>query len=139
MSAILTLLAGILFGFLAQRSRFCTVSPIRNLILTRDWRVLKGIVALVVTTYTLYSITGYFGWIERSVPRFGQHLLGMSIVVFASALGLGLVSMLMGSCPAREHVLAAQGNNDALFYLLGFYIGIIAYLGFISDLIGAIL
>jgi hypothetical protein len=30
-------------------------------------------------------------------------------------------------CPFRQHVMAAEGREGAMFYLLGFYIGIIYF------------
>jgi uncharacterized membrane protein YedE/YeeE len=40
---------------------------------------------------------------------------------------IGLFSTLANGCPTRQHVLAAQGMRDSMFYLAGFYLGVIFY------------
>ena len=127
MTPVLTLLAGLVVGYLAQRSRFCMVAPVRDFILTRDWRVLKGALALFGTTYFLYSVAGYFGWLTWDVPAMTASLAPVLLVAGAAGLGLGLVSVLVGGCPTRQHVAAVQGSRDAAYYLVGFYVGIVVY------------
>ena len=49
---------------------------------------------------------------------------------WASIIGgflIGLVSVRAGGCALRQHVLAAQGNGDAKFYILGFFSMVIIY------------
>jgi hypothetical protein len=40
---------------------------------------------------------------------------------------LGVLSVLAGGCVLRQHVLCAQGNRDALLYVLGFYCAVVIY------------
>ena len=40
---------------------------------------------------------------------------------------LGALSVLAGGCVLRQHVLCAQGNRDALLYVLGFYCAVVIY------------
>lgn len=127
MTTLLTLAVGLVFGFLAQRSRFCMVAPIRNWLLTHDLRAWEGVLALFVTTYFGYSLAQYFGVVERSVPLLGLHLTTTAILIASAAFGLGFLSMLVGNCPARQHVAAAEGDADATYYLFGFYIGVVAF------------
>jgi uncharacterized membrane protein YedE/YeeE len=58
-------------------------------------------------------------------------LAGVNWRVWALTLGagiaLGLFSTLANGCPTRQHVLAAQGIQDARYYLAGFYLGILAF------------
>lgn len=49
------------------------------------------------------------------------------VLVLAAGITLGLVSVLANGCPTRQHVLAAQGVQDSLYYLLGFYSGVVFY------------
>ena len=57
--------------------------------------------------------------------------LGVGLPVLATAviagLGVGLFSTLANGCPTRQHVLAAQGVRDSVFYLGGFYVGVVLY------------
>ena len=43
------------------------------------------------------------------------------LVTFAGGWIIGILSTFAGGCVMRQHVLAAQGNRDSLFYLLGFF------------------
>ncbi|MFH1086298.1 MAG: YeeE/YedE thiosulfate transporter family protein [Chloroflexota bacterium] len=127
MITMLTLAVGFVFGFLAQRSRFCTVSTIRSFVLTRDWSALQGVAALFATTYLLYSLAHFAGLITWVPPAVNIRLLPLAALVLGAAAGLGFVSVLAGACPARQHVLAGEGHRDAWFYLAGFAIGIVLY------------
>lgn len=40
---------------------------------------------------------------------------------------LGVLSVLAGGCVLRQHILCAQGNRDALLYILGFYSAVVCY------------
>ena len=51
---------GLLIGFLAQRSRFCTVGAVRDLILLRDTHLFNGVVALVVAAFLTNLVLGQF-------------------------------------------------------------------------------
>jgi len=44
-----------------------------------------------------------------------------------AGIALGLFSTLANGCPTRQHVLAAQGIQDSVFYLAGFYLGVIVF------------
>lgn len=48
-------------------------------------------------------------------------------LLFVGGLGLGLCSVIAGGCPLRQHILAGQGRGSAVFYLLGFYVGALAF------------
>jgi uncharacterized membrane protein YedE/YeeE len=63
--------------------------------------------------------------------RLSQGLLtiGWPILLLTVGAGvvIGLFTTLANGCPTRQHVLAAQGMQDAMFYLAGFYLGVIFY------------
>jgi uncharacterized protein len=40
---------------------------------------------------------------------------------------IGVLSVVAGGCVMRQHVLCAQGDGNALFYLVGFYGAVVAY------------
>ena len=44
-----------------------------------------------------------------------------------AGIALGLFSTLANGCPTRQHILAAQGIQDSVFYLIGFYLGVIVF------------
>lgn len=57
---LISLGVGLLIGFLAQRSRFCTVGALRDLILTRDAHLFWGILALIVAAFLTNLALGQF-------------------------------------------------------------------------------
>ena len=63
-----------------------------------------------------------------------QKIFGTGIIaspfMWASVIGgflLGLLTTAAGGCVLRQHVLAAQGQADAKFFIAGFFIMIIIY------------
>ncbi len=57
---IISLAVGLSIGFLAQRSRFCTVGAVRDAILLRDSRLLYGVLALIVAAFLTNLALGQF-------------------------------------------------------------------------------
>lgn len=51
---------------------------------------------------------------------------------------IGILSVLAGGCPLRQHVKAAGGNKSAIVYLGGFYAGIVIYMLFFNDFFKAL-
>lgn len=51
---------GLLIGFLAQRSRFCTMGANRDFILFRQTHLLSGAIALIVVAFIMNLILGQF-------------------------------------------------------------------------------
>ena len=92
--------------------------------------------ALLGTTYLLYSIAVHSGLVRWTILRFDVALVPTLLTVGVASIGLGLVSMFVDSCPARQHVRAAQGQRDALFYLIGFYVGIFIFQALTIKLVG---
>lgn len=148
--AIVTLIMGIVLGYLAQRSRICFIGGLRDFVLVRDTELLKGVIAFFITAWVAFSIAGAVGLLEWGPPGFDEvssvpglaasaarpdaatpnvQVLGLSAVVvgLVAGIALGLFSTLANGCPTRQHVLAAQGVRDSVFYLGGFYIGVIVY------------
>ena len=63
-----------------------------------------------------------FRWAEGIRPFFCTPALDrFMLVTFAGGWIIGILSTFAGGCVMRQHVLAAQGNRDSLFYLLGFF------------------
>ncbi len=113
------LAAGLLIGFVAQRTRFCTMGAIRDVILMRDGHLMSGVVALLVVAFVMNLL------LEQVHPGFtGQpvahhhHLwnfLGMALS--------GLAFALAGGCPGRQLFLAGEGDGDAALFVLGMITG----------------
>jgi hypothetical protein len=115
----MSLAAGLLIGFLAQRSRFCTTGAIRDFLLFRQMHLLSGFIALIITAFVVNFILGQFK------PGFeGQPLAHtMHIWNFAGMALSGLAFCLAGGCPGRQLFLAGEGDGDAAVFVIGMIVG----------------
>jgi len=116
---IISLAVGLFIGFLAQRSRFCTVGAVRDMILFRDSHLLKGIGALVVAAFVVNLILGQFS------PGFQNQPVAHSNILwnFGGMVLAGLAFTLAGGCPGRQLFLAGEGDGDAAMFVSGMIVG----------------
>ncbi|MBN1426265.1 YedE-related selenium metabolism membrane protein [Candidatus Fermentibacteria bacterium] len=115
----IALIAGLLIGFLAQRTRFCTMGSIRDVILMRDTHLLSGFGTLILVAVIVNLIFGHarLGLAGQPVAH-SNHLwnfLGMALS--------GLAFALAGGCPGRQLFLAGEGDGDAAVFVLGMIVG----------------
>jgi uncharacterized membrane protein YedE/YeeE len=123
-----TLVIGLVLGYLGQRSRFCAVSGFRDWFLIRNTRLLKGYGALLLGGALGFALFKLIGANISNYPL-GMDIgsVGGAIVIAIAGIGMGYFSTLADGCPFRQHVSAATGSKTSLFYLLGFYIGIVYF------------
>ena len=116
---LISLGVGLLIGFLAQRSRFCTMGSIRDLILMRDAHLFSGIVALLIFACVTNLILKQFkpGFVGQPVAH-TNHLWN-----FAGMMLAGLAFALAGGCPGRQLFLAGEGDGDAAIFVIGMTTG----------------
>ena len=116
---LIALAAGRGVGALAQRSRLCTMGGIRDVVLFRDFHLLWGAVAIVVTVLAGNLILGKFhlGFADQPVAHTDGiwNFLGMALA--------GWGSVLLGGCPLRQLILAGEGNSDSAVTVAGFVTG----------------
>jgi len=110
---------GLLIGFLAQRSRFCTMGAIRDAVLIRDFHLLSGIGALVLAALAGNLLVRGFraGFAGMPIAHSAQ-LWNFSGMVLA-----GLCFALAGGCPGRQLFLAGEGDGDAAVFVCGMLVG----------------
>lgn len=115
----LALLAGLGFGFLAQRTRFCTVGAIRDVVLIRNFHLMSGVAALVIAALVLNVCLGQFkpGFAAQPISH-SNHLWN-----FLGMLLAGLAFALAGGCPGRQLVLSGEGDGDAAIFVTGMIVG----------------
>jgi len=112
-------LVGLGIGFLAQRSRFCTMGSFRDLILFREAHLFTGLAALAVFAFITNLIAGQFhpGFSKQPVA----HTMGLWN--FGGMVLAGLAFCLAGGCPGRQLFLAGEGDGDAAVFVLGMIVG----------------
>jgi len=114
-----SLIAGLLVGTLAQRTRLCMVGGIRDMILFRDNYLLLGFISIIVATAIGSLAIGTFklGFIEQPIAHADGiwNFLGMLVV--------GWGSVLLGGCPLRQLILSGEGNTDSAVTVLGLVVG----------------
>ncbi len=54
------------------------------------------------------------------------------LATLAGGFLIGVFSVIAGGCVMRQHVLCAQGDRNALFYLAGFYGAVVVYYALLS-------
>jgi len=118
-SLIISLSAGLAIGFLAQRSRFCTMGALRDLILFKHIHLFSGVIALVVAAFIVNIILDQFhpGFAKQAVAH------TMQIWNFGGMVLAGLAFALAGGCPGRQLFLAGEGDGDAAIFVLGMIVG----------------
>jgi hypothetical protein len=116
---IVSLLAGLGIGFLAQRSRFCTMGALRDLILFRQTHLFGGLASLIVFAFLANLALGQFN------PGFeGQPVAHtMHFWNFAGMALAGLAFALAGGCPGRQLFLSGEGDTDAAVFVMGMIVG----------------
>lgn len=122
----ISLLIGLLVGFLAQRTRMCFVGGWRDLIMVRDTYLFGGIAGFFIGALAVNLILAYgsgevrffnLGFVGQPVSH-DHHLwnfLGMALA--------GLTATLLGGCPLRQTIISGEGNADAGITVLGLLVG----------------
>ncbi len=116
---LIALAAGLAVGFLAQRSRFCTMGAIRDFVLFRQGHLFYGLIALFATALALNLIFGsfHYGFEKQPVAHTD------SLWNFLAMLTVGLASALAGGCPGRQLFMSGEGDNDAATFVVGMLVG----------------
>ena len=116
---IISLCAGLLIGMIAQRTRFCSVGAIRDMVMFQDSHLISGVLALGVAAFVTNLILGQFKVGYSGMPISHSNLL-------ANLLGMilaGLAYTLAGGCAGRQLFLSGEGDMDAGIFVLGMITG----------------
>lgn len=116
---VVSLVAGLAVGFMAQKSRLCMAGGLRDAFMLHDFRLLAGFLAIWITVTIGNLILGNYNLSAASQPiAHSQYLwsfLGMALAGWASTL--------LGGCPLRQLILAGEGNGDSAVTVLGMIVG----------------
>jgi YedE family putative selenium metabolism protein len=116
---LISLGVGLAVGFVAQRTRFCTMGAFRDLILFRSGHLFWGVLALAVAAFVTNLIVGQFhpGFEKQPVAH------TMALWNFGGMVLAGLAFTLAGGCPGRQLFLSGEGDGDAAVFVLGMIVG----------------
>lgn len=122
---LISLAAGLIVGALSQRTRLCMVGGIRDAVLFKEYKLLIGFAAILVSALVgnlvLTAVTGntYFtlGFTGQAIA----HTDGLWNALGMLLAGFGCV--LLGGCPLRQLVLAGEGNTDSAITVFGLMVG----------------
>ncbi|EHM10658.1 YeeE/YedE family protein (DUF395) [Thermanaerovibrio velox DSM 12556] len=118
-SVAVSLAVGAIIGWMAQRSRFCTVGAFRDLIMLKDPHLFWGIAALVVSAAVTNAALGQFKLgVEGQPVAQPSHLWN-----FLGMMLSGLAFTLAGGCPGRQVIMSGEGDSDAGVFVLGMLVG----------------
>lgn len=156
---LVTLVAGFVVGYLAQRARMCFIGGVRDYYLIKNNYLLKGAVGFFAGSIIIFGVSKFFTNVPSWPWAFSTGFLPIPgaplstsdvarvaplhthvLLAIVGGFGLGLFSVLAGGCPLRQHVMASEGSKNSVAYLLGFYMGAIVFhaliLPFITQLAG---
>jgi uncharacterized protein len=116
---LLSLIAGLVTGAIAMKTRMCLSGGFRDFFLVRDTTLLK-IYALIFCSAMAANI--FFG--SFKIGFTGQPLAHtMHLWNFLGLYLVGVSATLLGGCPLRQLIMAADGNTDASITVLGMLAG----------------
>jgi len=116
---VMSLIAGLITGAIALKTRMCLSGGFRDFFLVRDTFLLKiyGLIFLGAMVANLFFGTFKLGFTGQPLAH-TMHLwnfLGLYLV--------GVSATLLGGCPLRQLIMAADGNTDAGVCVLGMLAG----------------
>jgi YedE family putative selenium metabolism protein len=114
-----SLIAGLVFGAIAQKTRACFAGGIRNAFFMKDFDLLMPILGIFIVLVIFNVVTGKFN------PTFiGQPIAHVDHVFnFLPMVGVGLCAVLAGGCPLRQLILTGTGSSDNAANVLGMLVG----------------
>ena len=110
---VIALAAGIIVGILAQRTRLCMVGGIRDAVLFKEYKLLFGFAAILVTALVMNLLLGAVTGTSYFNPGFAGQPIAHTDGLW-NALGMylaGFGCILLGGCPLRQLILAGEGNT----------------------------
>lgn len=111
------LVVGIIFGFVLQRGRFCMNSAFRDIILMKEYTLLKAVALAIVVQMIGFHLMATMGYIQLNPKTFywGAMIFGGFI------FGIGMV--LAAGCASGTTYRVGEGMMGSFVALLGLMIG----------------
>ena len=116
---LISLIAGLVTGAVAMKTRMCLSGGFRDFFLVKDTFLLKTYGLLFLSAMAANMALGTF-----KLGFTGQPLAHtMHLWNFLGLYLVGVAATLLGGCPLRQLIMAADGNTDAGVCVLGMLAG----------------
>lgn len=108
------LILGIIFGFILQRGRFCMNSAFRDILLLKEYKLVKSVLLAIFVSMLGFSIMAFAGIITLNPKHFvwGGNIVGGFI------FGIGMV--LAAGCASGTTYRVGEGMMGSFVALIGF-------------------
>jgi len=120
----LAVLLGFLFGFFLERAGFSSARKLTAQFYFRDFSVFKVMFTAIVVAMLGIAYLTLLGWLDMTQVFVPPTFIWPQIV---GGLLLGGGFIIGGYCPGTSIAAAAIGKLDALFFMLGIFIGIFLF------------
>jgi hypothetical protein len=105
------------FGAIAQRSHFCTMGAIADIVNMGDWSRMRMWVLAVAVAILGFNTMVALGWVQAAHSLYsGTRILWLSLATGGLLFGFGMV--LASGCGSKNLVRAGAGNLKAWIVLL---------------------
>jgi len=111
---------GIAFGFALEQAGFSSSRKLAGMFYGYDTTVLKVFFSAAIFALLGSLIMNYFGLIDLNLVYINEYYVGASIV---GGIIMGVGFIMGGFCPGTGISALAIGKIDALFYLIGGFVG----------------
>jgi uncharacterized membrane protein YedE/YeeE len=113
------------FGMIAQRTHFCTMGAVADVVNIGDWTRMRMWALAAGTAMIGFNAMVAFGWVEAGHTLYaGERLIWLSNLLGGLMFGIGMV--LASGCGSKNLVRVGGGNLKALVVLL--VLGLSAYM-----------
>ncbi|MEO7057752.1 MAG: YeeE/YedE family protein [Caldimonas sp.] len=107
----------VVFGWVAQRSHFCTMGAISDLVITGDWTRMRMWLAAAGTAIIGFNAMVFLGWVDAANSIYaGPRIVWLSAIVGGLMFGVGMV--LASGCTSKNLLRAGSGNLKSVVVLM---------------------
>lgn len=124
MQIILAIILGFAFGFALDRAKASNPQKIINMLRLKDFHLMKVILFAIGFSSLFLFILLSVNLIDATHLSIKSSYWG--VIIGGGILGLGFA--IGGYCPGTSVVAAARGRTDALFFIVGGFLGALVYM-----------
>ena len=121
---LLALFIGIAFGYVLESAGFSSSRRLAGVFYGYDFTVLRVFFTAGITAMVGVFIMNYLGWIDISLVYVNPTFIWPAIV---GGVVMGFGFIFGGYCPGTSVTAAVIGKIDAMVFLVGIFLGIVAY------------